>query len=40
MPKRGLTDARLAVRHQHAATSGAHAGQQPVEHLALALPAE
>ena len=37
---RGLTDPRLAMHHQHAATPGARSIQQPVEHLALAFPAE
>ena len=38
--QRGLADARFAMHHQHAATPAAHAVQQPVEHLALAFPAE
>ena len=40
LEQRGLADARLSVHHQHAATPAAYAGQQPVEYLALALPAE
>jgi hypothetical protein len=28
------------MHHQHAATPTAHAGQEPVKHLALAFPAE
>ena len=40
LKQRGLPHARLAMHHQHAATPGAHAAQQPVEHLALAFPAE
>ena len=40
LEQRGLADARFAVHHQHAAAPAAHAVQQPVEHLALAFPAE
>jgi hypothetical protein len=38
--QRGLADARFAMHHQHAAAPAAAAVQQPVEHLALAFPAE
>ena len=40
LEQRGLADARFAVHHQHAAAPAAHAVQQPVEHLALAFPAD
>jgi hypothetical protein len=36
----GLADAGLAMHDQHAATPGAHAVQQPVEHVALAFAAQ
>jgi hypothetical protein len=36
----GLADARLALQHQHAPASAAHAGQQPVERLAFTPPTE
>jgi hypothetical protein len=36
----GLTDTRLAVQHQHAATPGARSVQQPVNRLALVFPAQ
>ncbi len=35
-----LADACFAVHHQHAAAPAAHAVQEPIEHLALALPAD
>jgi hypothetical protein len=38
--QRRLADARFAMHHQHTATPAAHAVQEPVEHLALAFPAE
>ena len=40
LEQRGLADARLAVHHQHAAVAVARGVQQPLEHRALALPAE
>ena len=40
LKQRGLADARVAMHHQHAATTAAHTVHQPVEHLPLALPAE
>ena len=40
LQQRGLADARLAVHHQDPAVPAARGLQQPVEHLALALPAE
>jgi hypothetical protein len=33
-------DARFAMHHRHAAVPAAGAGEQPVEHLTLALPAD
>ncbi len=35
-----LADARLSVHHEHAAASAACGFEEPVEHLALATPAE
>ena len=40
LEQRGLADARLAVDHQHAAVTVARGLEQPLEHVALALPAE
>ena len=40
LEQRRLADARFAIHHQHAPAPAAHAVQQPVEHLALAFPAE
>jgi hypothetical protein len=40
LEERRLADARFAMHDQHAAAPAAHAVQQPVEHLALAFPAE
>jgi hypothetical protein len=40
LEQRRLTDARLAVHHQYATTSGTRCVQQPVEYLALSFPAE
>ena len=40
LEQRRLADARFAIHHQHAAAPPAHAVQQPVEHLALAFPAD
>ena len=37
--QRGLADARLAAHDEHRALAAAHVLQQPVQHLALALPA-
>ncbi len=38
--KRGLTDAGVSVDHQDTAVTVPHGSQQPVEHRALALPAQ
>jgi hypothetical protein len=38
--QRRLADTRLPVYHQHAATPASHFVQQPLEHLALALPTD
>jgi hypothetical protein len=40
LEQRRLADAGFAMHHQRAATTAAHAVQQPVEYLALAFPAE
>jgi hypothetical protein len=40
LEQRGLSDARFAMHHQHNTTPAARGVQQPVEYLALALPAE
>jgi hypothetical protein len=36
----GVADARVAMQDEDAALPAAHAVQQPVEHLKLAVPAE
>jgi hypothetical protein len=38
--QRRLADARFAVHDQHGAGPAAHAGQEPVEDRALAVPTE